>query len=150
MITQKDIHSLINAANCAGFEIAREYIQLLTWSAGLESHIPVHLPKGYAAVYIFKYNDQYLKIGKASQNSNARYQSQHYHPKSCNSNLSKSLLNDVEMKDIVSRDDPGTWLRENTTRFNLLIPDTIDKNFVHFAEAFFILKCNPKFEKTRA
>ncbi len=149
MIRQQDIIDLCNSAASAGFNVNAEILTLLQWNAGLQTHIPFALPANTSAVYIFKWNNTYLKVGKVNSNSNARYLSQHYNPASSNSNLSKSLLNDTEFQALLGYGNVGQWLKTNTTRFNILIPSNLGKNFVHFAEAFFILKCNPRFENTR-
>ena len=149
MITLQDLQSLVNAAVEADFNLNLNDLQLLQWDAGTQTHIPLPLPRNTAAVYIFEWNTTYLKIGKVNANSNARYQYHHYDPKSSRSNLSKSILNDTGMNPILCELLPGTWIKENTTRYNILIPSRLGKNFVHFAEAFFILKCNPKYEDTR-
>ena len=148
MITEHDLQLLVNAASSAGCNVALNDLQLLQWDAGTQTHIPLALPKNHAAVYIFKWNNEYLKVGKVNEKSNARYQSQHYNSASSNSNLSKSLLSDPKFKALFGNGTAGNWLKENTTRFNILIPNKLGKKFVHFAEAFFILKCNPRFEST--
>ena len=150
MIMQQDVVELCNSAANAGFIVNPNALTLLPWNAGLQTHIPLALPANSAAVYIFKWNDIYLKVGKVNANSNARYQSQHYNPGSSKSNLSKSLLSDNEFKALLGNGNVGEWLKTNTTRFNIIIPSNLGKNFAHFAEAFFILKCNPRFENTRA
>lgn len=149
MITTNDIQSLVNAASNAGYHVNINDLQLLTWNPGKETHSPLALPTGFSAIYIFKYNNHYLKVGKVNTHSNARYQSQHYNPDSSISNLSKSIMNDSEMNAIRGNKHPGVWLKENTFRFNVLIPNRLGKNFVHFAEVFFVLKCNPRFEGRR-
>lgn len=149
MITQQDLQLLANAAFNAGYNLNPNDLQLLKWNAGIHTHIPLELPQNTAAVYIFEWNGTYLKVGKVNSNSNARYQYHHYDCNSSRSNLSKSISNDVEMTPIIGAIPPGEWIKENTTRFNILIPNSLGKNFVHFAEAFFILKCNPKYEDTR-
>lgn len=149
MITQNDITDLCRSAAYAGFNVNPENLTLLQWNASLQTHIPLALPINTASVYIFKWNNNYLKVGKVNANSNARYQSQHYNPDSSNSNLSKSLLSDTEFQALLGDGNVGQWLKTNTTRFNIIIPINLGKNFVHFAEAFFILKCNPRFENTR-
>lgn len=150
MITQNDIQQLVNSATLTGFEIDVEDLQLLQWNAGISTHLPQALPDNNAAVYIFKWGNEYLKVGKVNSNSNARYQSQHYNPNSSMSNLSKSILQDEELRINLNNISVSEWIKANTTRFNILIPSRLGKNFVHFAEAFFILKCNPRFENTRA
>jgi hypothetical protein len=149
MIGQEDLDGLVNAASIAGFKVSVADLQIVVWRKGL-NHIPTALPRGFAAIYIFKWNTKYLKVGKVNTKSSARYHSQHYNPDSSNSNLSKTLLKEPEFEAMIGIEHPGVWLKKNTTRFNILIPASLGKNFVHFAEAFFILKCNPMFENTRA
>lgn len=150
MITTEDINNLVRAALLSGYEVNTNDLQLLTWISGFNTHLPLPLPRGYSAIYIFKWNDSYLKVGKVNSKSSARYQSQHYNPNSSKSNLSKSIINEPEFEALLGDTLPSDWLKNNTTRFNILIPERLGKNFVHFAEAFFILKCNPRFENTRA
>ena len=150
MITQNDLCALVISATQAGFNLSVDELQLLQWNAGLSSHIPQSLPSNKAAVYIFKWQDSYLKVGKVNSNSNARYQSQHYNSESSKSNLAKSILQDAELQMLLVNSNVSQWIKTNTTRFNIIIPSSLGKNFVHFAEAFFILKCNPRFENTRA
>jgi hypothetical protein len=147
MITQQDIHALCAAARQAGVALESENLELLQWNAG-KTHIPLALPANKAAVYIFKWNDIYLKVGKVNASSSPRYQSQHYNPDSSKSNLSRSLLSDAEFQPLIGNEIVGDWIKSNTIRFNVLIPSSLGKNFVHFTEAFFILKCNPRFENT--
>lgn len=149
MITRQDLQLLVNASLSAGYTLDINDLDLLYWNAGIETHVPLKLNRGCAAVYIFKWSDSYLKVGKVNSKSNARYQSQHYNPYSSKSNLSKSLLNDPEFEVLLGEVTPGEWLKVNTARFNIIIPSHLGKNFVHFAEAFFILKCSPRFENTR-
>jgi hypothetical protein len=149
MISQQDIIELCNSAANAGFNVNANALTLLVWNAGLQTHIPLVLPANSAAVYIFKWNDNYLKVGKVNSNSHARYQSHHYNPDSSRSNLSQSLLSDIEFQALLGDRYVGEWIKVNTTRYNILIPSSLGKNFVHFAEAFFILKCNPRFENIR-
>ena len=148
MITEQDIIDLCHAARIAGLKVNPNELTILNWDAGLNTHIPLPLPLNSAAVYIFEWNKVYLKVGKV--NSNARYQSHHYNPNSSNSNLSKSLLSITEFQPLIGDSSIGDWIKMHTTRYNIIIPNNLGKNFVHFAEAFFILKCQPKFESTRA
>lgn len=137
MIKESDLRSLVKAANNAGFKMNVNDLKIEILKAGMKTHIPTKLWDGYSAVYIFKYKTEYLKVGKVNPKSNPRYQYQHYNPKSNDSTLAKSMGKD------------GNWIKENISRVNILIPSQLGKKFVHFAEAFFILKCNPKFENSR-
>lgn len=153
MISQNDLQLLVTAASNAGYVVEINDLQLLQWNAGIQTHIPLALPENSAAVYIFLWNNRYLKVGKVNANSNARYQSQHYNADSSLSNLSRTLRDEPEfhaLAGVFPDTNWGEWLKSNTTRYNILIPSRLGKNFVHFAEAFFILKCNPLFENTRA
>ncbi len=146
MIIQQDIQLLVEATLNAGLEIDENEIELLTWNAGSNTHIPLTLPKGYSAIYIFKYHDEYLKVGQAGPNSAPRYLSHHYYT-TAPSTLAKSLLKDPIYSLQIGTLLPRTWIIQNTIRFNILIPSIYNKHFVNFAEAFFILKCNPRFER---
>ncbi len=147
MITQQDIQALVNAASQANLKVGLNQLQLNRWHAGIKSHKPTAFPVGFSAIYIFEYNKVYLKVGQAGPNSNARFQSHHYNPHSSNSNLAKSLINDAGFAAIIGTDEVGLWIKKNTDRYNIMIPIMYNSKFVNFAEAFFILKCNPKFEK---
>ncbi len=146
MITQEDLQSLVNAASITGFEVNVNEIKLEVWIAGIETHIPKALDNEYSAVYIFEYGNEYLKVGKVNSKTKERYRYHHYNLNSSGSNLSKSISTDLEMSNVIGDTLPGQWLKENTTRYNIKIPSHMRKNFVNFAEAFFILKCNPKYE----
>lgn len=61
-------------------------------------HKPGSLKKGMMGVYTFIFQDQFLKIGIVGANSNPRFLSQHYNPKSAASTLAASLLADPEME----------------------------------------------------
>ncbi len=58
------------------------------------SHRPASLPKGKMGIYMFLYDNKFLKIGKAGPKSNARFYSQHYNPKSARSTLATFILTD--------------------------------------------------------
>jgi hypothetical protein len=53
---------------------------------------------------------------------------------------------DEGFRSVIGGGDCGEWIRNNTTRYNILIPVELGKPFLHFAEAFLILKLRPKFE----
>ena len=145
LITPQDLDDLCKAAAIAGFEVDVNKLTLETWEAG-EGHQPRPLPQRHGAVYVFVRDGQCLKVGKVNARSNPRYQFQHYRPDSCRSNLALSLLGDAEFCASIGNRDVGEWMRQNTTRYNILIPAEVGERFVHFAEAFFILKYRPTFE----
>jgi hypothetical protein len=146
MITQQDLQSLVTAAANAGYVVNVAHLTLLSWNMGVANHIPLPLPNGFNAVYIFEYGNTYLKVGKAcGPNANPRYQSQHYYTKAP-STLAKSLLGDTNYILLLQQLEPRNWIIHNTNRYNILIPIQYNTHFVSFAESFFILKCNPVFE----
>lgn len=149
-----EINSVLSTAKIAGFdEYSHSNISIDIWGDENEEHIQKDLPQNAGAVYIFKYQDEYLKVGKVSSfTSNPRYKYQHYQPSSNGSTLARSLLNSDEFK--IDSKALKTWIKENTTRINIIIPHLENdfertKKFIHFVEAYFILKCNPKFENSR-
>ena len=108
---------------------------------------PHNLPKGKMAVYTFVYDGVVLKIGKAGPNSNARYTSQHYNPKSAMSNLAKSILSDVEMKDKgINEDNVGEWIKQNCRRIDIEIDADLGIFTLEFIEAILHYKYMPKYE----
>jgi hypothetical protein len=147
MITIEDINLLMQAATLANIDVALHQVQLLEpWIGGI-NHGPVpQLPLHKQAVYFFKYEEIYLKVGKAGPNANARYQSQHYSIAGGNSTLAGKLIADPEMQPIIQNNNIGNWIKNNTTRYNILINADCGLHFLNFAEAFFILRCNPKYE----
>lgn len=147
MINRNDLLDLITAANLAGFnEVNIRDLEFEHFENG-ENHGPQNLDVNFAGIYIFKWNDRYLKVGMDNSVSGNRFRVYHYNPNSTTSNLSKSLILEPEFQALIGDMAPGNWIRENTHRFNILIPKRLGKNFICFAEAFFILKCNPLFEK---
>jgi hypothetical protein len=57
-------------------------------------HQPKTLPVRMMGVYMFWYEGEFMKIGKVGPNSNARFLSQHYNPRSAPSTLAASILSD--------------------------------------------------------
>ena len=77
------------------------------------------------AVYTFWYEGRFLKIGKAGPNSNARFLSQHYNPKSARSTLAASILMDENMQDIgITENNVGDWIKNNCHRIDILIENS--------------------------
>ena len=113
-----------------------------------QPHSALHsLPKGKMAVYTFVYEGVVLKIGKAGPNSNARYTSQHYNPKSAMSNLAKSILLDVEMRDKgINEDNVGEWIKQNCRRIDIEIDADLGIFTLEFIEAVLHYKYMPKYE----
>ena len=110
-------------------------------------HVPKSLEKGTMGVYTFLFNDEFLKIGKAGPSSNARFSSQHYLPKSSQSNLSKSLLMDETMKEYgITEDNVGDWIKNNTRRIDILLDKDLGIFALELIEAALHYKYEPRYE----
>ena len=124
-------------------DISPEQVQII--DRGLPHSIG-SLPKGKMAIYIFKYGDIYLKIGKVGTKSNARFISQHYHPISANSNLAKSILADDEFGDNVSADTIKEWMMNNLNRIDILVNENLGIFALDLFEMCLHYKYKPKYE----
>ena len=109
---------------------------------------PRPLPQGMMAVYGFWWNGEWLKIGRAGPNSNARYTSHHYNPRSSGSNLARSLESDAQMVGIPGFDPstPGNWIKSKTSRVNILLPSEIGIGLLALLEAFMHVRFTPRYE----
>ncbi|MEG2411512.1 MAG: hypothetical protein RSA29_07385 [Clostridium sp.] len=105
------------------------------------------LLKGKMGIYIFKYKDTYLKIGKVGAKSNARFTSQHYNPNSSNSNLAKSILSDDEMIKLgLDESNIEKWIKNNTSRIDILLDEDLGIFTLNLFEACLHYKFRPKYE----
>lgn len=110
-------------------------------------HSPSGLPQRKMGIYLFKYGDKYLKIGKAGPNSNARFRSQHYKPNSAQSNLAKSILNDPDMgKFNLNNENVSNWIKQNVRRIDILIDSSLPIFVLDLFESFLHCKFKPKYE----
>jgi hypothetical protein len=110
-------------------------------------HAPNGLPHGKMGIYMFQKGDQYLKIGKAGPNSDARFRSQHYDPHRAKSNLAKSLLDDPDMAAFKLTDENiATWIKDNIRRIDILIEQDTGIFVLNFLESFLHCKYRPKYE----
>jgi len=141
------IQDFIKIMQISGNEYSRDFFKIEELPA---PHVPpTKIPEGNVAVYTFFWEDQCLKVGKVGPNSNARYTSQHYNPKSSISNLSKSILSnglDFGMPQL-REDNVGKWIKENIDRVNVILDMQEDWSFIlNFFEAYLQLRLKPKFE----
>lgn len=105
---------------------------------------PKKMPDGYAAVYIFMYQNEILKIGKANANSNARFVSQHY-GFSAPSTLAKSICSDEKFISLgVTENNVKSWMMENLRRTNIYVK--ADKATTELIESVLHYAFRPKFE----
>jgi hypothetical protein len=148
---QKEMESALEAfiivAELAGEPIRLNELQVEYCSAPHKA--PSSLPMGKMAIYAFWANGEWLKIGQAGPKSAARYTSQHYSLNSSNSNLSKSLANDLRMKEVLIFDsqNPGQWVRASSCRVNILIPSNRRKELLSLLEAFLHARLRPRYER---
>src|SRR5690554_5009021 len=145
-MNEDDLYDLRNAASLAGFEIPNEELQLQIMEPGLDTHLTPALPNGFSAVYIFKREEEVLKIGHCGLNCTPCFQGRHY-GFNFPSTLARSLINHEGWIDLYNENTVGNWIKENTTRYNIYIPASYGNYFRNFAEAFFILKYHPLFER---
>jgi hypothetical protein len=144
--TNKLISDFLRSAELAGLAIKEGDIQIENLPA---PHVPPSvLPSGKMAVYVFHWGDQCLKVGKVGPKSQARYTSQHYNPKSSNSNLAKSILKDKGMMGVTGIDEHtvGHWVKQNTDRVNFLMPESFGIPLLSLLEAFLQCRLKPCFE----
>ncbi len=105
---------------------------------------PKKMPAGYAAIYIFVYQNEFLKIGKANAKSNARFVSQHY-GFSAPSTLAKSICSDSAFLSLgINPDNVKPWMLENLHRINIYVKDS--KTTTELVEAVMHYAFRPKFE----
>lgn len=140
------IYDFMHVAILAGIDVKGDDIQIEKMTA---PHTPPStLPKGKMAVYVFHWRKQCLKVGKVGPKSQARYTSQHYSPKSSNSNLAKSILKDVSTLGIdgINEQNVGNWIKHNTDRINFIIPMRLGIPLLSLLESFLQCRLKPRFE----
>ena len=142
------IADFIKVCELAKITMKVEDIIIEKLNAGVE-HRPTNLPKGNMAVYIFinEFENCCYKVGKVGENSNARYQSQHYNSESSKSNLAKSIINDYNINhNIEIQQNVGNWIKQNTTRINLKLSAEKGVFTLNLLEAFVQNRLKPKYE----
>lgn len=110
-------------------------------------HQPKTLPLQMMGIYTFCYNGEFLKIGKAGPNSNARFLSQHYNPRSARSTLAASILQDDRMQGIgINESIVGQWIRNNCRRVDILLDSDLGIFSLELIEASLHYKYEPAYE----
>jgi hypothetical protein len=124
-------------------------------------HQPHALPVGKCAVYVFSLSEGYgrqcragahrvLKVGMAGLNSNARFQSQHYNPRSAPSTVAGVLLQSRVLWPYlgitnIREDEAGAWLRKNTDRDNFYL-EAVDAELLRDLERYVRARLGPALE----
>lgn len=111
--------------------------------------LPRHLPAGKTAVYGFWHEGEWLKIGMAGPNSNARYTSQHYNPNSAGSALAASLADDRRVSGWpgFNPNAPGDWIESATNRVNILLDSRHGMLLPALLESYLYVRLRPRYEK---
>ncbi len=150
------VSAFIAAASHAGLSVPADCLQVEVLRAPHQP--PPRLPLAKQAIYWFSFGDRCLKAGKAGPQSAARYTSQHYNPRSCRSNLAKSILKHrAAVKSVVpeaiwaeidglDESTVGAWIKQNTSRCNLLVDLSFDSRALSFLETFIQARLRPLFE----
>lgn len=113
---------------------------------------PSTLPKGQMAIYVFMKGNDVFKVGKVGPNSQARYVSQHYNPKSAQSTLAASILADEDILKIAQCDEVnvGNWIKANLDRVNILLDQRLGISVLTLLEAYMQCRLKPKYEGFRS
>jgi hypothetical protein len=148
------LDDFVNVARLADLSINRAQLEL---SECPPPHKQLSLPKTKQAVYIFMKGNECLKVGKVGPKSKARFASQHYGLKA-SSSLARSILDDrvrvagrvpdcpPEVIQALGEHNVGDWIRANTTRFHVFLPEETGAAALSLLEAFLQCKLRPCFE----
>lgn len=145
------IADFLKVAKLSGFSISRNDIDHELKSA---HHSRPNLPDGLQAVYVFSIMEpqpRFLKVGKAGPKTKARFNAQHYNPKSCPSNLAKSLLGDDKIWNELNTQRPidehiGIWIQKNTDRDHFYLAADCDSYLLSLLEIFLQCRLHPLYE----
>lgn len=110
-------------------------------------HQPKTLPIQMMGIYTFWHDGEFLKIGKAGPNSNARFLSQHYNPRSARSTLAASILKDNRMQGKgIDKSNVGQWIKNNCRRVDILLDSDLGIFALELVEAALHYKYEPIYE----
>ena len=144
MIKIGEIKKFIEIVKYADIIISEDQLKIIDRGC---PHLPSGLINGMMGIYIFELNGVCLKIGKAGEKSDARFRSQHYSPKSSQSNLAKSILTDSNMKNYgLDEDNISDWIKNNTRRIDIFIDSKLGIPVLNLLEAYLQCKFKPKYE----
>ena len=140
------LEDFLAVATLAGIKVAQDAIRIEALPMPYKP--PSNLPRGKMAVYVFSDRDRVLKVGKVGWRSQARYTSQHYHPRSAKSTLTASLLKDkgVASKYGLNGENVSAWIKENTDRVNFILDADLGVRTLTLLEAFIQCRLQPVFE----
>ena len=114
-------------------------------------HNPEKLPPGMMGICTFWHDGNALVVGRAGSKSNSRFYSQHYNPKSSQSNLAASLLSDISMSHLrISEASVCGWIKKNCRRIDILLDANFGTIVLERIKASLVEKYNPKYERRTA
>jgi len=148
-----DVKLIVDAfkqvAELAGVEIGPKDLRVEELHA---PHRPTGLPLGSMAVYVFSYKGTTLKVGKAGPNSDARFRSQHYNPKSAASTLAASILKDPAPigSPQIDPESVGDWIKANTDRTNIILDQRLGIEVLTLLESYIQCRLKPVYEGFRS
>ena len=145
------ISDFVGVATLSGFSINKRDI---THEVLCAPHVPTQLPKGKQAVYVFSTSTPspiVLKVGKVGPRSNARFQSQHYNPRSAKGNLAKSLLEHQDLWKqlgirVLDEASVGEWITTHTDRDHFFLTASQERPLLNLLEVFLQCRLRPVFE----
>ena len=142
---EKIVNDFLQVAALAGESLSVEDILIEELGA---PHQPTGLPIGSMAVYVFSCKGTTLKVGKAGANSDARFRSQHYNPKSAASTLAASILKDPSPigNPSLDLDSVGNWIKKNTDRTNYILKSEIGIEVLTLLESYLQCLLKPVYE----
>lgn len=110
-------------------------------------HQPKNLSHNMLGIYTFYYEGKFMKIGKAGVNSKARFLSQHYNPRSAQSNLAASILSDSRMQGKgLNENNIGDWIKNNCRRIDILFDSDLGIFTLGLIESALHYKYEPMYE----
>jgi hypothetical protein len=145
-LVNESVADFLKASELAGVTVQKDWLEVEILA--MPHKPPSQLPDGRMAVYAFFLRGTTLKVGKAGPNSHARYSYQHYNASSAASTLAGSLMRNPGIcgVQIAELSDVGQWIRKNTDRVNVLVPETFGDPLLSLLEAFLHVRWKPVYE----
>jgi hypothetical protein len=143
---QSALSDFRTVAKLAGTQLAGGDIQIEEMPA--PHVVPLRLPRGMMAVYVFSKKGDVLKVGKVGPKSGARYTYQHYNPGSAISTLAGSLLADGGRRDLINLNEANIseWIKANIDRVNFILNESLGVDILSLLEAFLQCRLKPRYE----
>ncbi len=143
---ENTVSAFLKVADLAGDPISRAEIEMEYLPAPYRA--PARLPPGRMAVYGFWGNGSWLKVGMAGPKSTSRNTSQYHNAGSARSTLAGSLVKDRRMRSVArfDRKFAGVWIKVSTSRVNILLPATQQRELLSLLAVFLHPRLKPRYE----